>query len=172
MTIPVGNDTTGASGTGPVSGCSLKLMCFILFLSKFVLILNTCTYYVSLTKVMKLFLYYMFNFAIKICLKLPSCLTLATRAGRLAQAYGCCASCSRRWWREGVAAREEARAREKTELEGDRESEGLRIFSAKEDNLSIVRRWRIKMENHWRQFFWLFSRKQRWRREIENYWRS
>ena len=39
-------------------------------------------------------------------------------------------------WRRGKKPVRE----KKTELEGDRESEGLRIFSAKEDNLSIVRR--------------------------------
>ena len=46
---PAGNDATGASGTGPVMGYSLKLCCFILYI--YVLILNTCTYFDTLTLV-------------------------------------------------------------------------------------------------------------------------
>jgi len=65
------------------------------------------------------------------------------------------AACSRRrWrWREGVAAREEARARKKRAREEDREFGSLRIFTQREINLSIVRRWGIRMGNHWRIFF-------------------
>ena len=66
--IPVGDDATGASGTGPVMGYSLKLKCFILFI--FVLFLNTCTCFVSLTMVVEILFIYMFNFEIKICLKM------------------------------------------------------------------------------------------------------
>ena len=69
--IPVGDDATGASGTGPVMGYSLKLKCFILFI--FVLFLNTCTCFVSLTMVMEILFIYMFNFGTKICPKMPIC---------------------------------------------------------------------------------------------------
>ena len=71
--IPGGDDATGASGTGPVMGYSLKLKCFILFI--FVLFLNTCTCFVSLTMVMEILFIYMFNFRIKICPKIHICLT-------------------------------------------------------------------------------------------------
>ena len=73
-TVPAGNDTTGASGTGPVLEYSLKLMCFILFI--FVLILNTSTCFVSLTMVMEVLFIYMFNFGTKICTKMPICRTI------------------------------------------------------------------------------------------------
>jgi len=72
--IPAGNGALNASGTGPALGYSLKHICFILFI--FVLILNTCTCSVSLTIVMEILFNYIFNFGIKICLKLPICLTL------------------------------------------------------------------------------------------------
>ena len=72
--IPGGDDATGASGTGPVMGYSLKLKCFILFV--FVLILNTCTCSVSLTIVMEILFNYMFNFRIKICQKMSIFLTI------------------------------------------------------------------------------------------------
>ena len=49
-------------------------MCFILFI--FVLILNTSTYFVSLTIVMGILLNYIFNFGIKFCLKVPIFLTI------------------------------------------------------------------------------------------------
>ena len=71
--IPAGDGAPNASGTGPALGYSLKLMCFILFI--FVLILNTCTCSVSLTIVMEIF-FYMFNFGIKICPKIPISLTI------------------------------------------------------------------------------------------------
>ena len=72
MTIPLGNDATSASGTSPVLGYSLKLMRVILFLFEIVLILNTCTCYVSLTIVMKILLTYMFKSRIKLHPKMPS----------------------------------------------------------------------------------------------------
>ena len=74
MSVPAGNDATGASGTGPVIGYNLKLLCFILF--NFVLILNTCTCLDSLTIVMELLFDYIVNFGIKICPKLPIYLTI------------------------------------------------------------------------------------------------
>jgi len=76
MTIPAGNGATSASGTGPASGYSLKLLCFILFLVKFVLNLNTCTCYFSLTTVMEILLFYMLNFGTTICPKLSISLTI------------------------------------------------------------------------------------------------
>ena len=76
MTIPTGNGATSASGTGPASGYSLKLLCFILFLVKFVLNLNTCTCYFSLTTVMEILLFYMLNFGTTICQKLSISLTI------------------------------------------------------------------------------------------------
>ena len=86
--IPGGDDATGASGTGPVTGYSLKLISFILFnfvlnlsfisfiLFNFVLNLNTCTCFVSLTIVMKILFNYIFNFGIKLCPKVPIFLTI------------------------------------------------------------------------------------------------
>ena len=74
MTIPAGNDATGASSTGLVLGYNLKLICFILF--NFVLILNTCTCLVSLTIVMEILSNYIVNFGIKIYWKMPRFLTI------------------------------------------------------------------------------------------------
>ena len=74
MSIPAGNDATGASGTGPVLGYNLKLICFFLF--NLVLSLNTCTCLVSLTVVMEILFNYIVNFGIKIYRKLPRFLTI------------------------------------------------------------------------------------------------
>ena len=71
---PAGDGATSASSTGPVLGYSLKLKRFILFI--FVLILNTCTYFDSLTIVMEILFNYIFNFGIKMCPKLPIILTI------------------------------------------------------------------------------------------------
>ena len=60
---------------GPVPEV-LWLVCFILFLVEVVLIINTCTCYVSFTIVMEILLNCMFNFGIKMCPKLPNSLTI------------------------------------------------------------------------------------------------
>jgi hypothetical protein len=73
--VPAGNDATGASGTGPVLGYNLKLICFILF--NFVLILNTCTCLDSLTIVMKILFNHIVNFGIKIYRKMPRFLKMS-----------------------------------------------------------------------------------------------
>jgi hypothetical protein len=37
-------------------------------------------------------------------------------------------------------------------------------------NMSIIKRWTIRMRNYWRVFFFFFSKKQEWGREMGNYW--
>ena len=55
---------------------------------------------------------------------------------------------AKEWPHEKKPAREKKRARDE-----DREFGSLRIFTQREINLSIVRRWGIRMGNHWRIFF-------------------
>ena len=74
MSVLAGNDATGVSGTGPVLGYNLKLICFILF--NFVLILNTCICLDLLTIVMEILFNYIVNFGIKIYQKMPRFLTI------------------------------------------------------------------------------------------------
>ena len=80
MSIPAGNDTTGASGTGPVLGYILNMFWFkILFMLISKNNMNTSTYFVhtlSLIYVMKLLVI----FGIKIYQKLPSYLTESSGA--------------------------------------------------------------------------------------------
>ena len=76
MSIPTGNDATGASGTGPALGYTLNLFWFnFLFMLISKNNMNTCTYLIhtlSLIYAMKLLVI----FGIKIYRKLPSYLTI------------------------------------------------------------------------------------------------
>ena len=80
MSIPAGNDVTGASGTGLALGYILNLFWFnILFMLISENNMNTSTYFVhtlSLFYVMKLLVI----FGIKIYQKLPSSLTVSLRS--------------------------------------------------------------------------------------------
>jgi len=49
-------------------------------------------------------------------------------------------------------------------------TESCASLRTKMDNMSIVRRWGIRIEKYWRGFFCFFSKEQGWEIEIENYW--
>src|SRR5438128_5297661 len=63
MTTPVGNSAANASGNGPALRYNLIFLT-LLFMLKNVLNMNTCTCFISLTKIITIF--YLFNFGIKI----------------------------------------------------------------------------------------------------------
>ena len=69
-------------------------------------------------------------------------------------------SCSRRRWREEVAARgRNPRDRKKATRErGIGSRKGCVFLCTRETNLPIVRRWGTMMGNHWRLFFCLFPK--------------
>src|SRR6266540_3808451 len=73
MTTPVGNSAANASGNGPALRYNLIFLT-LLFMLKNVLNMNTCTCFISLTKIMTIF--YLFNFGIKIYRILPKFLTI------------------------------------------------------------------------------------------------